>query len=59
MIDVSLNNKVIGSIENPDEFILSIKNARRGNKLPKELNISFDKREKIIHLYIEKGGHCC
>lgn len=55
MIDVSLNNKVIGSIENSEEFILNVKKNRREGKIPKELNISFDKRERIIHLYIEKG----
>ena len=51
MVDVYLNEKFIGIINNQKEFISNIRKQRRENKLSGELNISY--KEDLNEIYIE------
>ena len=42
MTDVYLDEKYLGSIDNPREFIKTIVEERRKQKLPSELNVNYD-----------------
>ena len=53
MVDVYLNEKYIGKIENAESFVYSIREKRRTNKLPLTLNVSYDSDTNEI--YVETG----
>ncbi|MBU4501957.1 MAG: DNA-directed RNA polymerase subunit B [Nanoarchaeota archaeon] len=49
MIDVFLNEKFIGTVENAQEYIAKLKEERRNRKITGTLNMHYDKqREEII-----------
>ena len=54
-VDVFLNDRYIGYVENPETFIHHIKEARRKGKLPKELNVWWRKDTNEIYLYTTEG----
>jgi len=54
MTDVYLNEKFIGSVDNPQEFAKKIKKERRENKIPSELNIFHN--EEFNEIYINTGN---
>jgi len=54
MVDVYLNEKYIGKVENVEEFIKKIKEKRRAGKLPGVLNVMYDKDYNEI--YLESGA---
>ncbi len=43
MVDVFINEKFIGGVDSPKDFVKSVKEERRAGKLPKCLNIEHDK----------------
>lgn len=55
MTDVFLDEKFIGTIENPKEFVTTIKKERRLGKLPKTLNLLYDDLQDEIIIEISKG----
>ncbi len=55
MTDVFLDEKLIGTIENPKEFVNTIKKERRLGKLPKTLNLLYDDKQDEIIIEISKG----
>ncbi len=55
MADVYLNNKLIGTVDNPEEFRLNLIKARREGKLPKEMNVRYSKTEDIVYIHTERG----
>ncbi len=54
-VDVFLNNKLVGSVENGEEFAKTIRELRRENKLPHELNVSYDDELNVVYIFTEKG----
>ncbi len=55
MSDVYLNEKFIGTIKNPFNFINEIKEERRKGKLAKELNVLYDENSDEVYLDFSKG----
>src|SRR3989344_4738850 len=55
MVDVYLNEKFLGSIDNPEEFIENIKDRRRSSKLPYDISINYDKSFNEIFLNTTRG----
>ncbi|MBI2671664.1 DNA-directed RNA polymerase subunit B [Candidatus Woesearchaeota archaeon] len=55
MIDVFIDERYAGKVENAEEFIKLVKEERRKGKLPPELNISFSKRYNEINVEISRG----
>ena len=55
MTDVYLDEKFIGTIENPKEFIKIVKQERRKNKLPVSLNIFHYESSNEIFIEISRG----
>ncbi len=55
MTDVYLDERYVGKVDNPQEFIDNIKQERRKNKLPSSLNVSYDKNLKEIYVEISRG----
>lgn len=55
MTDVYLDNKFIGEVDNPHEFVEIVRMERRNGKLKSCLNIEFDEDLDEIGIYICKG----
>lgn len=55
MIDVYLDEKFIGRVSNPEEFIKKVKAERRSQKLPSTLNVSYDPEFNEVYLNITSG----
>ncbi len=55
MSDVYLDEKYVGSVDNPKEFIKSIKEERRKQKLPYALNINYDSEFNEISIHTSTG----
>jgi len=55
MVDAYLDEKFVGSVDNPREFINSIKESRRNSKLPECLNVMHDESFNEIHIFTSKG----
>ncbi len=55
MTDVYLDEKYIGSGDEPQSFITQIKSARRDGKLPGTLNVYHNKKMNEISLQISRG----
>jgi len=53
MSDLYLNEKFIGTVKNPKDFISKIKYERRSGKLPQELNVFYD--ENIDEIYVDSS----
>ena len=52
---VYINGRLIGFHEKPDELTETIVEARRQNKLPKQMNVSFHKDTNEIYLNTDAG----
>ncbi len=55
MADVFLNEKYVGKIENPKEFVDMIRFSRRRKELDKNVNVYYDEELKEIHINTQKG----
>ena len=55
MIDVFMDEKFIGEIENYKEFLKSVKDERKKGKLPSTLNIWYNDELKEVHIEIANG----
>jgi len=55
MTDIYLNEKFIGNVENPEEFMNKIKEERRKGKVTGILNMHYDKKMDEIYLDTSKG----
>ncbi len=54
-VDVFFNGRFIGVVKNPDEFVNHIREKRRSNQLPIQLNIREDKDLQNISISTEPG----
>ncbi len=55
MIDVFMNEKFIGTVDNPEEFINKVRTSRRQGKISSVLNIFYNERAKDIVIETSKG----
>ncbi|MFH1210094.1 MAG: DNA-directed RNA polymerase subunit B [archaeon] len=55
MVDVYLNEKYIGTVDNVDNFIKEIKEKRKTGKIPLALNIRYDEEFREINIDTSKG----
>tara|TARA_Y100000034_G_scaffold127988_1_gene181823 strand:- start:12646 stop:14448 length:1803 start_codon:yes stop_codon:yes gene_type:complete len=55
MSDVYLNEKFIGNVENHQDFLDKIVNARRENIMPKATNVFYNDDLDEVHIDISKG----
>ncbi len=55
MTDVYLDDKFIGTVDNANEFINTVKQERRKNKLSPAVNIFYNEASKEIFIDISKG----
>jgi DNA-directed RNA polymerase subunit B len=55
MVDIYLNEKFVGSSDNPEDFIKNVKERKRSSKLPFNLSINYDKDFNEIYLNTTKG----
>lgn len=55
MVDVFLNERVIGNVENINEFLNKIKIERRKGIIPENLNVGYDENLNEIHIETTKG----
>ncbi len=55
MIPVYLDEKYVGDIENPTDFIKKVKSERRKGALPSNLNIFYDKGFNEVKIDLDKG----
>jgi len=55
MVDVFLNEKFIGTVDNAQEFIKQIRTERRSGVLPQELNFVFDEDLNEIQMHTTSG----
>jgi len=53
--EVFLNGMFIGSVKNPEEFVRKIREKRRGNELPVQLNVTKNDGLKAILISTEPG----
>ncbi|MBI4155493.1 DNA-directed RNA polymerase subunit B [Candidatus Woesearchaeota archaeon] len=55
MTDVYLDERFVGSVDNPKEFINLVKQERRKNKLTSAMNIFYNDTSNEIYIEISKG----
>ncbi len=55
MIDLFLDEKFIGSVDDANTFVSKFKESRRANKLPNELNVYYDNKLNEIHIESGRG----
>ena len=55
MVDIFLDERFIGNVDESDNFVSKFKEMRRTNKLPSELNVYFDKKLNEIHIESSRG----
>ncbi len=55
MSDVMFNGNIVGTVNNPEEFVANIRKERREGKITPNLNIRYDKDMDIIRIYTEAG----
>ncbi len=55
MIDVYLNEKFIGDIEDPIGFVKQVRQARRAGNLPNTLNIAYSRERGGVFIRTSKG----
>ena len=53
MSELYLNNKFVGNVDNPHEFVNKLKEDRRSNKFPEDINVYYDQSRNEI--YVESG----
>jgi len=55
MVDVFLDNKYIGTVDNPSDFVKKVKEKRIGDKLLESVNLIHDPKLDEIHIETSKG----
>ncbi|MGB9708103.1 MAG: DNA-directed RNA polymerase subunit B [Candidatus Pacearchaeota archaeon] len=55
MVDVFYNGRFIGEVEQPDQFIQTLREKRRIGELPMELSVRYDKAINLIFLTTDTG----
>ncbi|MFH1592195.1 MAG: DNA-directed RNA polymerase subunit B [Candidatus Woesearchaeota archaeon] len=55
MVNVFMDEKFIGNVDDSEKFVRDIRNERRAARLPPELNIYYNKRLQEIHIETSKG----
>jgi DNA-directed RNA polymerase subunit B' len=55
MSEVYINGKFKGNVENPNEFIKSLKSERRKNKISQNVNVYYNEKSDEIHLFTLRG----
>lgn len=55
MSDVFFNGVIIGSVDEPEEFVKRVKTLRREKKITSNLNIRYDKRIGQVNVLTEPG----
>ena len=53
--EIFMNGTFIGSVKNPDEFVRHIREKRRGNELPVQLNVRNDKIMQTVIISTDPG----
>ena len=51
MVDVYLNEKFIGTVESPKEFVDQLKKSRREGKIPTDINVRYN--EELDEVYVD------
>ncbi|MFO8016815.1 MAG: DNA-directed RNA polymerase subunit B [Candidatus Woesearchaeota archaeon] len=55
MVDVYLNNKLVGEADNPEEFVQKVIDSRRKGELSSNLNINYDKKKQEVRIENLRG----
>ena len=55
MVDVFLDEKYVGKVDNQEDFISNVRSERRKGKLPHSLSISYSKLLKEIYIETTRG----
>lgn len=55
MVDVYLNEKYIGTVDNPENFIKKIKEERRKARIPNLVNVYYDKKVNEVYIDYSSG----
>ncbi len=55
MADVYVDEKYIGSVADPRDFVMKLRDERRNSRLPSGLNVFFDEKLNEVHLELSKG----
>src|SRR3989338_4818288 len=55
MVDIFLNERFVGTIENAKEFVKQLRSERRKGVVPQELNFYFDEEYGEVYLDTSKG----
>jgi len=55
MVDVYLNSKFIGTIDDANMFIENMKDQRRNGIISEEVNFNFDKKANTISIFSDEG----
>ena len=55
MAEVYLDQKYIGEVDSPREFVKKVRNERRNNNLPFSLNICYDSHFNEVRIELSKG----
>ncbi len=53
--EVYLNDKFVGYVENPEQFLKAIREARRKGQLPPTVNVYYDEKANKVFVYCNKG----
>lgn len=55
MVDVYIDEKFVGTVDNAKEFAASIREERRKGKLPSCINVEFDKEFNEVYIHLSTG----
>lgn len=55
MVDVYIDEKFIGTVDNAKDFVAAIREERRKGKLPSCLNIEYDKEFNEVYIHLSTG----
>ncbi|RME55348.1 DNA-directed RNA polymerase subunit B [Candidatus Woesearchaeota archaeon] len=55
MVDVYLDEKFVGTVDNPKEFVKTVINERRNGRLPSCINIEYDKDYNEVYIHTKTG----
>ncbi len=55
MVDIYLDEKFVGTVDNPKEFVNAVKLERRNGKIPSCLNIEYDDSYNEVYIHTTTG----
>ena len=55
MSEVYLENKYVGTVDEPRLFVQKVKDERRRSKLDSNVNVYFDDKRDVVELYTGRG----